>query len=41
MNKKIWIIVIIVVIIVISFAIYAILPYFTNTVVDEPIPTAS
>ena len=41
MNKKIRIIAIIVVIIVLSFAIYAILPYFTNTVVDEPLPTAS
>ena len=41
MNKKIVIILIIVGLIVISFAIYTIVPYFTNTVVDEPLPTAS
>jgi hypothetical protein len=28
-------------IIVISFGLYTVLPYFTNTVVDEPLPTAS
>ena len=41
MNKKMGIILIIVGLIVISFAIYTIVPYFTNTVVDEPLPTAS
>ena len=41
MNKKVGIILIIVGLIVISFAIYTIVPYFTNTVVDEPFPKAS
>jgi hypothetical protein len=35
------VILIIIGIIVISFGLYTILPYFTNTVVDEPLPTAS
>lgn len=41
MNKKILIVIIVIAIIIISFGVYAILPYFTNTVVDEPLPTAS
>ncbi len=41
MNKKMVVILIIIGIIVISFGLYTILPYFTNTVVDEPLPTAS
>ncbi len=41
MNKKMVIILIIIGVIVISFGLYTILPYFTNTVVDEPLPTAS
>jgi multisubunit Na+/H+ antiporter MnhB subunit len=35
------VILIIIGIIVISFGLYTILPYFTNTVVDEPLPPAS
>lgn len=35
------IILIVIGVIVISFGLYTILPYFTNTVVDEPLPTAS
>lgn len=41
MNKKTLIALIIISIIVISLGVYTILPYFTNTVVDEPFPTAS
>jgi flagellar basal body-associated protein FliL len=41
MSKKMVVILIIIVVIVISFGLYTILPYFTNTVVDEPLPTAS
>lgn len=41
MKKKTAIILIIIGVIVISFGLYTILPYFTNTVVDEPLPTAS
>jgi flagellar basal body-associated protein FliL len=41
MNKKMLIALIVIAIIIISFGVYAILPYFTNTVVDEPFPTAS
>jgi flagellar basal body-associated protein FliL len=41
MNKKMLIVIIVIAIIIISFGVYAILPYFTNTVVDEPLPTAS
>lgn len=41
MKKKMAIILIIIGVIVISFGLYTILPYFTNTVVDEPLPTAS
>lgn len=40
-NKKKIIIIIIIAVIAISVGLYAILPLFTNTVVDEPIPTAS
>ena len=35
------IILVIIAIVVISIALYTILPLFTNTVVDEPLPTAS
>lgn len=41
MNMKMVVILIIIGVIVISFGLYTILPYFTNTVVDEPLPTAS
>ena len=41
MNKKMVVILIIIGIIAISFGLYTILPYFTNTVVDEPLPTVS
>lgn len=41
MSKRKLIVIIIIVIIVVSFVVYAIFPYFTNTVVDEPLPTAS
>lgn len=41
MNKKMLIVLIVIAIIIISFGVYSILPYFTNTVVDEPLPTAS
>ena len=41
MNKKMVIVLIIIGVIVISFGLYTILPYFTNTVVDEPLPTTS
>ena len=40
MSKKKIIIIIIIVIVVISFGLFTILPLFTNTVVDEPLPTA-
>lgn len=39
-KKTLAVIIIIFIIIVISFAAYAILPLFTNTVVNEPLPTA-
>jgi hypothetical protein len=41
MNKKVVVILIVIGIIVIAFGLYTIIPYFTNTVVDEPLPTAS
>jgi flagellar basal body-associated protein FliL len=41
MNKKMIIILIIIGVIAISIGLYTILPLFTNTVVDEPLPTAS
>ena len=40
MNKKMVIVLIIIGVLVISFGLYTILPYFTNTVVDEPLPTS-
>ncbi|HKQ22540.1 MAG TPA: hypothetical protein VJS91_10905 [Nitrososphaeraceae archaeon] len=41
MNKKKIIIVIIIAVVAISIGLYTILPLFTNTIVDEPLPTAS
>jgi hypothetical protein len=41
MNRIILIIVLVVAVIVISFSVWAILPYFTNTTIDEPIPTST
>lgn len=41
MKKKTIIIVIIIAVVAISIGLYTILPLFTNTVVDEPLPTAS
>lgn len=41
MKKRIVIILVIIAIIAISIALYTILPLFTNTAVDEPLPTAS
>jgi flagellar basal body-associated protein FliL len=41
MKKKTAIILIIIGVIAISIGLYTILPLFTNTVVDEPLPTAS
>jgi flagellar basal body-associated protein FliL len=41
MNKKKIIIIIIIAVIAISIGLYTILPLFTNTVIDEPPPTAS
>ncbi|HJR85361.1 MAG TPA: hypothetical protein VJ772_08355 [Nitrososphaeraceae archaeon] len=41
MNWKKIIIVIIIAVVAISIGLYTILPLFTNTVVDEPFPTAS
>jgi hypothetical protein len=41
MNKKMVIILIVIGVIVIPFGLYTILPYFTNMVVNEPLPTAS
>jgi hypothetical protein len=41
MNWKKIIIVIIIAVVAISIGLYTILPLFTNTVVDEPLPTAS
>lgn len=43
MNKKKVIIIIIIIIasIAILIGLYTILPLFTNTVIDEPLPTAS
>jgi hypothetical protein len=40
MGKRKIIIVIIIVVVVISIGLYTVLPLFTNTVVDEPLPTA-
>jgi hypothetical protein len=41
MKKRTVIILAIISIVAISIALYTILPLFTNTVVDEPLPTAS
>jgi hypothetical protein len=41
MNKKKIVIVIIIAVIAILIGLYTILPLFTNTIVDEPLPTAS
>jgi len=41
MKKRTVIILVIISIVAISIASYTILPLFTNTVVDEPLPTAS
>jgi hypothetical protein len=41
MNKKKIIIVIILAVATISIGLYTILPLFTNTIVDEPLPSAS
>jgi flagellar basal body-associated protein FliL len=41
MKKRTIIILVIIAIVAISIALYTILPLFTNTVVDEPLPTAS
>jgi len=41
MKKRTVIILVIISIVAISIALYTILPLFTNTVVDEPLPTAS
>jgi flagellar basal body-associated protein FliL len=41
MNKKKIIIVIIIAVVAILIGLYTILPLFTNTIVDEPLPTAS
>lgn len=41
MKKRTIIILVIIAIAAISIALYTILPLFTNTVVDEPLPTAS
>ncbi|MDW0237576.1 MAG: hypothetical protein QOC35_03280 [Nitrososphaeraceae archaeon] len=41
MKKRTIIILVIIAIAAISIVLYTILPLFTNTVVDEPLPTAS
>lgn len=41
MKKATIIIIIIIAVVAISIGLYTILPLFTNTVVDEPLPTAS
>ena len=41
MNKKKIIIVIILAVVAISIGLYTISPLFTDTIVDEPLPTAS
>jgi flagellar basal body-associated protein FliL len=41
MKKKTIIVFIIIAVVAISVGLYTILPLFTNTVVDEPLPTAS
>ena len=41
MKKRTIFILVIIAIVAISIALYTILPLFTNTAVDEPLPTAS
>jgi flagellar basal body-associated protein FliL len=41
MNKKKIFVIIIIAVVAISIGLYTILPLFTNTIVDEPLPTAS
>jgi len=41
MNIKKIIIIIIIAVVAISIGLYTILPLFTNTIIDEPLPTAS
>jgi flagellar basal body-associated protein FliL len=41
MKKATIIIIIIIAVVAISVGLYTVLPLFTNTVVDEPLPTAS
>jgi flagellar basal body-associated protein FliL len=41
MKKKTVIIFIIIAVVAITVGLYTILPLFTNTVVDEPLPTAT
>ena len=41
MKKATIIIIIIIVVVAISVGLYTVLPLFTNTVVDEPLPSAS
>jgi flagellar basal body-associated protein FliL len=41
MKKKTIVILIIIAVFAITVGLYTILPLFTNTVVDEPLPTAS
>jgi hypothetical protein len=41
MNKKRIVILIIIAAVAISIALYTILPLFTNTVIDEPLPATS
>jgi len=41
MKKRTIIILVIIAIAAISIVLYTVLPLFTNTVVDEPLPTAS
>jgi len=41
MSKKKIIILIIIAVAVISIGLYTVLPLFTNTLVDEPLPTAA
>ena len=41
MKKKTIVIFIIVAVVAIAIGLYTILPLFTNTAVDEPLPTAS
>jgi hypothetical protein len=41
MNRIILIIILVVAVIVLSFSAWAILPYFTHTTIDEPIPTST